>query len=105
MQGVKKMSGLRNFTCIPFKNMVYSARTQRRRCSSVVEQRIRNAWVVSSNLTSGSDSPFGWVAMCGIPRHCASVAQLVEQLTLNQFVRGSSPRGGTGPGMLFRRAS
>ena len=25
----------------------------------------------------------------------ASLAQLVEQLTLNQFVRGSSPRGGT----------
>ena len=28
-------------------------------------------------------------------RQCASLAQLVEQLTLNQFVRGSSPRGGT----------
>ena len=27
--------------------------------------------------------------------HKASLAQLVEQLTLNQFVRGSSPRGGT----------
>ena len=25
-------------------------------------------------------------------RLCASLAQLVEQLTLNQFVRGSSPR-------------
>ena len=25
-------------------------------------------------------------------RPCASLAQLVEQLTLNQFVRGSSPR-------------
>ena len=31
----------------------------------------------------------------GALRHSASLAQLVEQLTLNQFVRGSSPRGGT----------
>ena len=30
----------------------------------------------------------------------ASLAQLVEQLTLNQFVRGSSPRGGTESGAL-----
>ena len=33
--------------------------------------------------------------MQGAHRHNASLAQLVEQLTLNQFVRGSSPRGGT----------
>ena len=32
--------------------------------------------------------------MQGAHRHNASLAQLVEQLTLNQFVRGSSPRGG-----------
>ena len=63
------------------------------RCSSGVEQRIRNAWVVSSNLTSGF-SPEKQ-KMQGAHRHNASLAQLVEQLTLNQFVRGSSPRGGT----------
>ena len=33
--------------------------------------------------------------MQGAHRQSASLAQLVEQLTLNQFVRGSSPRGGT----------
>ena len=63
------------------------------RCSSGVEQRIRNAWVVSSNLTSGCLSAIQQGV--GAFRHCASLAQLVEQLTLNQFVRGSSPRGGT----------
>ena len=62
------------------------------RCSSGVEQRIRNAWVVSSNLTSGF--PKG-KQMRRVHGHSASLAQLVEQLTLNQFVRGSSPRGGT----------
>ena len=62
------------------------------RCSSGVEQRIRNAWVVSSNLTSGF--PLVEKQMQGAHRHNASLAQLVEQLTLNQFVRGSSPRGG-----------
>ena len=64
------------------------------RCSSGVEQRIRNAWVVSSNLTSGFSSLENH-QMQGAYRQSASVAQLVEQLTLNQFVRGSSPRGGT----------
>ena len=63
-----------------------------RRCSSGVEQRIRNAWVVSSNLTSGCLFSVG--VGVGAHRHSASLAQLVEQLTLNQFVRGSSPRGG-----------
>ena len=33
--------------------MCFTPPRTRRRCSSVVEQRIRNAWVVSSNLTSG----------------------------------------------------
>ena len=74
--------------------MINLLRTQHRRCSSVVEQRIRNAWVVSSNLTSGSPST-GNGGGAGAAGLHASVAQLVEQLTLNQFVRGSSPRGGT----------
>ena len=65
------------------------------RCSSGVEQRIRNAWVVSSNLTSGLSSPLRGQQVPGAHRQSASLAQLVEQLTLNQFVRGSSPRGGT----------
>ena len=65
------------------------------RCSSGVEQRIRNAWVVSSNLTSGLALPSEGEQVPGAHRQSASLAQLVEQLTLNQFVRGSSPRGGT----------
>ncbi len=43
----------------------------------------------------------GMVKLCG--RGDASVAQLVEQLTLNQFVHGSSPCGGNsevGEGVL-----
>ena len=47
---------MRNFACNSFGYVVNSARTQHRRCSSGVEQRIRNAWVVSSNLTSGFPS-------------------------------------------------
>ena len=62
--------------------------------AQLVEQRIRNAWVVGSIPTSGSIF-MGGACRGGNRRIHASLAQLVEQLTLNQFVHGSSPWRGT----------
>ncbi len=60
--------------------------------------------VVSSNLIARSipnhafyDLTLAPMALEVIRLFQASLAQSVEQLTLNQLVRGSSPRGGTRP--------
>ena len=94
IQGVKKRSYCKKDL---LKGVAYDyllVRFSRCHCSSGVEQRIRNAWVVGSIPTSGSIF-MGGACRGGNRRIHASLAQLVEQLTLNQFVHGSSPWRGT----------